>query len=152
MNNNWKRSIALAAWCCLSSSALAQLVPDSTQLQRRVVGQPFPFATGVALELGLYRRLQQHTELADLLLASKEERLRTLSSQLQLSQQLYAASAQRLREAEAASRRKDATIDSLGRAYDQAQRQARRRRWQLLTPATGLAAIAGLLVGACVGR
>ncbi|GGG60483.1 hypothetical protein GCM10011378_40610 [Hymenobacter glacieicola] len=87
-----------------------------------------------------------------MLLTSKEERLRTLNNQLQLSQRLYAEATQRLQAVEATNTRQDATIDALSKAYAQAQQQAAKRRWQVLTPATGLAAVAGLLVGALVLR
>ena len=148
MTKPWKLATALLACSCLSGSACAQLVPDSTRLQRSSGGQAFPFQVGVAMDLELYRSLRQQATLSELLLASKEARLRALTEQLATSQQLYASCSAARQATEAASARKDTVIDTLA---GRSQRLPRAAACPPRLPGLMISASAALATGLLIG-
>lgn len=158
---SWKTATALIALICLliSRPAAGQqgptppglaARPDSSLLRPARLGQAFPYAQGVNVELGLYRHIRHQAALADTLLASKNGVVGGLSTQLGTAETRYQNCQAALAESQAAGERQRVAYAAL---YVNFQRLGNQKKSgiQLFAPATVVAATAGLVLGLLLG-
>lgn len=160
--SKWKPATALIGLLCLLISraaagqqgppppGLLATRPDSSLLRPARLGQTFPYAHGVTMELGLYRRITQQAARADTLLASKNSVMFGLSTQLGTAEARYQNSRAALAESQAAGERQQLAYAALYADFQRLDKQ-KSPGFQLFAPGTVVAAAAGLVLGLLLG-